>query len=33
LEELVGMTGDLRTDSDWREWEANYNSVKGSMFV
>ena len=33
LEELVAMTGDLRTDTDWREWEANYNSVKGSLFV
>lgn len=33
LSELVNMTSDLRTDDDWREWEANYNSVKGSLFV
>lgn len=33
LEELVGMTGDLRTDNDWREWEANYNAVKGVLFA
>lgn len=33
LSEIVGMTGDLRTDDDWREWEANYNAVKGVLFA
>ena len=32
LSELVKMTSDLRTDDDWREWEANYNAVKGELF-
>ena len=32
LAELVGLTNDLRTDNDWREWEVSYESMKGTLF-
>ena len=32
LDELVGLSKDLRTDNDWREWEVSYETMKGTLF-